>query len=161
MLFRSISVIFGVVKFAEGAWVILALTPVLVVLLLRLNRQYRQEQSALRVNREKSRKTSITRHDVTVLVDAVDIATVGSVRYARSLNPRKLSAVHFVIDDRHADEIASEWAANDALSDVPLEMIDCPDRRLPNAALDYAIRATSNSDVELTLLLPRRSYSRV
>ena len=156
-----IIVIFGVVKFAEGAWVILALTPILVVLLLRLNRQYRQEQSALRVNREKARKTSITRHDVTVLVDAVDIATVGSVRYARSLNPRKLSAVHFVIDDRHADEIASEWAANDALSDVPLEMIDCPDRRLPNAALDYAIRATSNSDVELTLLLPRRSYSRI
>ena len=39
-------------------------------------------------------------------------------------------------------------------------MIDCPDRRLPNAAVDYAIRSTANHDVELTLLLPRRSYSR-
>ena len=156
-----IVVIFGIVKFTEGAWIILAITPVLVILLLRLNRQYRQEQTALRVTRAKARKTSITRHDVTVLVDAVDIATVGSIRYARSLNPRKLSAVHFVIDDRHADEIARDWAANAALSDIALEMIDCPDRRLPNAAVDYALRATATGDVELTLLLPRRSYSRV
>ena len=41
-----------------------------------------------------------------------------------------------------------------------MELIDCPDRRLPNAAVDYAIRATASADVELTLLLPRRSYSR-
>ena len=40
-----------------------------------------------------------------------------------------------------------------------MELIDCPDRRLPNAALDYAIRLTEQPDVELTLLLPRRSYS--
>jgi hypothetical protein len=39
-------------------------------------------------------------------------------------------------------------------------LIDCPDRRLPNAAVDYAIRSTATPDVELTLLLPRRSYSR-
>ena len=91
----------------------------------------------------------------------MDLATVGAVRYARSLNPHSLNAVHFVIDDRHAEEIAKEWSENLALADVPLEMIDCPDRRLPNAAVDYALRATTSGDVELTLLLPRRSYSRI
>ncbi len=155
----AIIVIFAVVKFAEGAWVILAITPVLVVVLLRLNRQYRAEQAALNVTQEKSRATSIVRHDVTVLIDSVDIATVGAIRYARSLNPRKLSAVHFVIDDRRAEEISEAWATNAALSDVQLELIDCPDRRIPNAAVEYSIRATTSPDVELTLLLPRRSYS--
>ena len=155
-----IIIIFGVVKFTEGAWVIIVITPVLVLILLRLNRQYRREQAALKVSDEKSRKTSITRHDVTVLIDNVDLATVGAVRYARSLNPRDLTAVHFVIDDKRAEDISAEWAENPALSDVPLELIDVPDRRLPNAAVDYAIRATQNRDVELTLLLPRRSYSR-
>jgi hypothetical protein len=155
-----IIIIFGVVKFTEGAWVIIVITPVLVLILLRLNRQYRREQAALKVSDEKSRKTSITRHDVTVLIDNVDLATVGAVRYARSLNPRDLTAVHFVIDDKRAEDISAEWAENPALSDVPLELIDVPDRRLPNAAVDYAIRATQNKDVELTLLLPRRSYSR-
>ena len=44
---------------------------------------------------------------------------------------------------------------------MPLELVDCPDRRLANAAVDYAIRATADKDVELTLLLPRRSYSKL
>jgi hypothetical protein len=84
---------------------------------------------------------------------------VGAIRYARSLKPRNLSAVHFVIDDRRAEDIQRAWAASDALDDVTLELIDCPDRRLANAALDYSIRMTEKQDVELTLLLPRRAYS--
>jgi hypothetical protein len=153
-------VIFSIVKFSEGAWLVLVTAPILVVTFLRLRRQYTQEQSALDVKVEQERATSIARHDVTVLVDSVDVATVGAIRYARSLKPRELKAVHFVIDDLRADQIAKAWAKSDALDDVTLELIDCPDRRLANAAVDYAIKMTEKADVELTLLLPRRSYSR-
>jgi amino acid transporter len=154
-----IVIIFAVVKFTEGAWLIVLIFPIATMGLIRLNGQYRKEQAALKIGEDKSRATSIARHDVAVLVDAVDIATVGAIRYARSLNPQTLIAVHFVIDDLRAKRISSEWAKNKALSDVPLELVDCPDRRLPNAAVDYAMRAIADSDVELTLLLPRRSYS--
>jgi hypothetical protein len=68
--------------------------------------------------------------------------------------------VHFVIDDMRADQIAKAWAKSEALDDVTLELLDCPDRRLANAAVDYAIKMTEKAEVELTLLLPRRSYSR-
>jgi hypothetical protein len=152
-------IIFSVVKFTQGAWLVLITAPILVMTFLRLRRQYTREQEALEVKQHQARATSIARHDVTVLVDNVDIATVGAVRYARSLKPRNLSAVHFVIDDRRAEEIQKAWAASDALDDVTLELIDCPDRRLANAALDYSIRMTEKPDVELTLLLPRRAYS--
>ena len=153
-------IIFSVVKFTDGAWMVLVTAPILVVSFLRLRRQYTREVEALSVRQEQERATTIVRHDVTVLVDNVDIATVGAIRYARSLKPRNLSAVHFVIDDRRAEEIQKAWAASDALDDVTLELIDCPDRRLANAALEYSIRMTEKSDIELTLLLPRRSYSR-
>jgi hypothetical protein len=156
----AVVIIFAVVKFTEGAWLVLVTAPILVVTFLRLRRQYDREQEALAVKRHQERATSIARHDVTVLVDSVDIATVGAIRYARSLKPRNLAAVHFVIDDRHAEEIQEAWAKSDALDDVTLELIDCPDRRLANSALDYAIRLTEKEEVELTLLLPRRSYSR-
>ena len=152
-------IIFSVVKFTQGAWLVLITAPILVMAFLRLRRQYTREQEALEVKQHQERATSIARHDVTVLVDNVDIATVGAIRYARSLKPRNLSAVHFVIDDRRAEEIQKAWAASDALDDVTLELIDCPDRRLANAALDYSIRMTEKPDVELTLLLPRRAYS--
>jgi amino acid transporter len=153
-------IIFAIVKFTEGAWVVVVITPILVTIFLRLRRQYTQEQKALNITVQNSRATSITRHDVTVLIDSFDLATIGAIRYARSLNPRNLSAVHFVIDDRRAEAISNEWAKNEACSDVPLELIDCPDRRLANAAVDYAVRVTASPDVELTLLLPRRSYSK-
>jgi hypothetical protein len=152
--------IFSVVKFNQGAWLVLVTAPIMVVSFLRLRRQYTKEQNTLDVKQEQERATSIARHDVTVLIDSIDVATVGAVRYARSLKPRNLSAVHFVIDDLRADQLAKAWAASDALDDVTLELIDCPDRRLPNAAVDYAIKMTEKADVELTLLLPRRSYSR-
>ena len=153
-------IIFAIVKFTEGAWIVIVITPILVYLFLRLRRQYTQEQKALNITVQSSRATSITRHDVAVLIDSFDLATIGAIRYARSLNPRNLSAVHFVIDDRRAEAISEEWAKNEACSDVPLELIDCPDRRLANAAVDYALRATASADVELTLLLPRRAYSK-
>ncbi|CAB5031134.1 unannotated protein [freshwater metagenome] len=153
-------IIFSVVKFSEGAWLVLVTAPILVITFLRLRRQYTKEQSALDVKVEQERATSIARHDVTVLVDSVDVATVGAIRYARSLKPRELKAVHFVIDDMRADQIAKAWAKSEALDDVTLELIDCPDRRLANAAVDYAIKMTEKAEVELTLLLPRRSYSR-
>jgi hypothetical protein len=152
-------IVLSVLKFSEGTWVVVIGTPLVVLLMLKFNNQYTREQEALEVKQHQERATSIARHDVTVLVDNVDIATVGAIRYARSLKPRNLSAVHFVIDDRRAEDIQRAWAASDALDDVTLELVDCPDRRLANAALDYSIRMTEKQDVELTLLLPRRAYS--
>jgi hypothetical protein len=146
-------------KFAEGTWVVVIGSPIFILIMLHFNKQYNREQEVLTVSSEQERATSIARHNVTVLVDNVDLATIGAVRYARSLKPRSLAAVHFVIDDRRADEIQKSWANSDALDDVTLELIDCPDRRLPNAALEYSLRMTEKRDVELTLLLPRRAYS--
>jgi amino acid transporter len=155
-----IVLIFSVVKFTQGAWLVLVTAPIMVFSLLRLRRQYSREQGALSVKSHQERATSMSRHNVTIFVDSVDIATVGAVRYARSLKPHKIKAVHFVIDDRRAEEIQKAWAESEALEDVQLDLIDCPDRRIANSALDYAIRKTEKPDVELTILLPRRSYSR-
>ena len=154
-------VILSAVKFFEGTWIVVIGTPIVSALMLNFNRQYKREREALLLTASHQRATSIARHDVSVLVDNLDLATIGAIRYARSLNPRHLNAVHFVIDDRWAETISAGWAENVAVSDVPLILIDCPDRRLPNAAVDYAIRSTANNGVELTLLLPRRSYSRL
>ena len=65
-----------------------------------------------------------------------------------------------MIDDQRAQELVNQWAKNPAFDDVSLELVDCPDRRLPNAVVDYALKVTAQADVELTLLLPRRTYSK-
>jgi len=107
-----IVIVFAIVKFTEGAWVVLLVAPILVLSFLRLRKRYDAEKNALLVKKEQERALSITRHDVTVLVDSVDLATVATIRYARSLNPRSLHAVHFVIDDRRAEQIKNDWMSN-------------------------------------------------
>jgi amino acid transporter len=153
-------IIFSFVKFEEGAWIILVAGPLLMISMIRTSERYKKEQEILKVRESSERATSIARHDVSILVDSVDIATISAVRYARSLKPHKIKAVHFVIDDKRAEEIQEAWTNSDAVNDIQLDLIDCPDRRIANAAVDYAIRKTEKPDIELTLLLPRRSYSR-
>jgi hypothetical protein len=151
--------VLAVTKFSEGTWLVVIGTPIALFAMKNFNEQYRNEKKALLVRSNDARATTISRHKVAVLVDTVDIATITAVRYARSLKPHSLQAVHFVLDDKKADEISLQWQANPAFDDVPLELVDCPDRRLPNAALEYAVRMTQKPDIELTLLLPRRAYS--
>jgi amino acid transporter len=152
-------VVLAITKFSDGTWLVVIGTPIALLAMRNFNKQYRKEKQALLFRSNDARATTISRHNVTVLVDTVDIATITAVRYARSLKPHTLQAVHFVLDDKKADEISRRWSENPAFDDVTLELVDCPDRRLPNAALEYAVRMTLKPDIELTLLLPRRAYS--
>ena len=152
-------VIFAVVKFTEGAWLIVVIFPVGVAALIRLNRQYRREAGALAAISGTSGSANIARHTVIALVESVDLATIGAIRYAKSLRADHLSAVHFVIDQERADQLRIAWDQQAALTSVQLNLVDCPDRRLGQAVLDLTARASQDPNTEVTLLLPRRTYS--
>ena len=152
--------IFAVVKFTEGAWLVVVIFPLGVFALIRLNRQYRAEARCLDLAPTVSPQPNIARHVVLVLVDNLDLATLRALRYGRSLKPSELRAVHFVIDAEHAAALQAAWADHPAVT-VPLQVIDCPDRRLARAALELVVRYTANPRTEATLLLPRRIYSRL
>jgi amino acid transporter len=153
--------VFVVVKFTEGAWLVVVIFPIAVLALFRLNRQYRREAQTLAIPPSPVNASNIARHRVVVLVDNVDLATVAAVRYARSLRSHDLWAVHFVLDSARAERIRLAWSSHDVSRGVPLNLIDCPDRRLINAVLEMAAAERPDPGTELTLLLPRRTYGRV
>jgi amino acid transporter len=153
--------VFAVVKFTEGAWLVVLIFPLAVAVLVRLNRQYRREAATLAVASTSPRWATISRHEVLVLADSVDLATIAAVRYAHSLHPASLRAVHLVVDDAHAEELRTAWCAQASLRDIPLDLIDCPDRRLVHGVAELATRRVGDPGIELTLLLPRRSYGPV
>jgi hypothetical protein len=94
---------------------------------------------------------------VYVLVDSFDLATLAALRYARSLRPTQIRAVHFVIDSLRAEKLRDKWTRADR--GVALDFIDCPDRRLIKAATDLAEREVEDKGTHVTMILPRRSYS--
>jgi hypothetical protein len=155
--------IFAVVKFTEGAWVIVIIFPVLVFLLIRLNREYRMESEVLE-NLQERRKFGVegkapnySRRVVLVFVDSVDLATFAAIRYARGLRPTGMRAVHFVVDAAQADQLRQEWVLYG--QEVPLEMIDTPDRRVLRACAELVIREAEVPGTSVTVVLPRRSFS--
>ena len=151
--------IFAVVKFTEGAWVVVVLFAILVPALIRLNAEYRAEAEVLETvtGEQPPPPPHYSRRVVFVLVDSFDLATLAALRYARSLRPTQIRAVHFVIDSVRAEKLRDKWTRADR--GVALDFIDCPDRRLIKAATDLAEREVEDAGTHVTMILPRRSYS--
>jgi amino acid transporter len=156
-------VIFAVVKFTEGAWLIVIIFPVLVFLLIRLNREYRMEAEVLeniggrRAAGVPVRQPNYSRRVVLIFVDDVDLATLAAIRYARGLRPTTLRAVHFVIDSARARSLHEKWVRFG--QDIPLEMIDTQDRRLTRASVELVSREAAQKSTQVTVVLPRRGYA--
>ena len=152
--------IFAVVKFTEGAWLVVVLFPILWFAFIRLNREYTMEAEVLeRVGsrRKPPEQPNYPRRTVFLLVDSFDLATMAAVRYARSLRPTTLRAVHFVIDTEQADQLREEWMRGER--DIVLDFVDTPDRRLNRAAAELVSREAAVPGTHVTAVLPRRSYS--
>jgi len=156
-------VIFAVVKFTEGAWLVLVLFVIGVPALIRLNRQYELEADVLarigtvRAGQPEPTAPTYSRRTVYVFVDELDLATLAGLRYARSLRPTSMRAVHFVIDSAQADRLRQDWVR--ANTGVALDLVDCPDRRLAKAAAEMVQAEAALPGVGVTAVLPRRSYS--
>jgi amino acid transporter len=155
--------IFAVVKFTEGAWLIVIVFPVMVYLLIRLNREYRMESEVLENIGDRrsagipSRQPNYSRRVVLIFVDDVDLATFAAIRYARGLRPTSMRAVHFVIDGARAQRLRENWVRFG--QDIPLEMIDTPDRRLNRASAELVSREAAQQGTHVTVVLPRRSFA--
>jgi hypothetical protein len=93
-----------------------------------------------------------------VLVDRIDLATARAIQYARALTPDDLHAVHFNIDHDRTDLLIERWQRV-GLSRLPLDVIECPDRRLGRAALELAAEQ-ADGETEVSIVLPRRSYGK-
>jgi amino acid transporter len=153
-------VIFAIVKFTEGAWLVVVVFPIAVFAFIRLNREYSMEAEVLERIGDRPKPKSppnYPRRTVLIFVDSFDLATIAALRYARSLRPTTLRAVHFVIDTAQAEALRQEWAR--ANRGVVLDFIDTPDRRLTRAAAELVRAETEQPGTNVTVVLPRRSYS--
>ena len=154
-----VTVVVAVTKFRDGAWAILIILPLLVVVFLRLNRQYVREAALLEADVPAAAKAPILRrHVVMVFVDRLDLAAARAIQYARTLTPDELRAVHFVIDDEAARHLAEEWTRL-GLHRVQLELVECPDRRLTRTAVETVAREVADGETEVSVLLPDRKFN--
>jgi len=152
--------IFVVVKFTEGAWLVVVLFAIGVPALIRLNREYQMEAGVLARISTRPRPPeppTYSRRTVFVFVDDFDLATIAALRYARSLRPTTLHAVHLVIDNVQAETLRQDWVR--ANTGIVLDFVDCSDRRLARCAAELVSAEAALPGVGVTAILPRRGYS--
>jgi amino acid transporter len=153
-------IIFVVVKFTEGAWLVVVLFAIGVPALIRLNREYQMEAGVLARISTRTRPPeppTYSRRSVFIFVDDFDLATIAAMRYARSLRPTTLHAVHFVIDNVQAETLRQDWVR--ANTGIALDFVDCADRRLARCAAELVSAEAELPGVGVTAILPRRGYS--
>jgi amino acid transporter len=142
-------------KFTEGAFIVVIAIPLLVWLLLRIQRTYGRELGQLKVEASQRLAPPKPRHEVVVLLEDLDQAALGALQYARQLNPLRITALHVAVDPDHARELAHLWSK--VHIPIPLEIVDAPDRNLP-ATVEETIAEMVRPDTEVTVLVPRRRY---
>ncbi|HEX3604836.1 MAG TPA: APC family permease [Candidatus Dormibacteraeota bacterium] len=166
-------VIIAVSKFTEGAWVIVLLIPLVVLLLSRIRSHYVAVERATAPRPPSSERTSTSpssvvdgallpseqaespdeiTHLIVVPVARLDLPALRALAYAASLTPPVL-ALHVATDDEDAQRIRSSWSAWG--DHVPLEVIMSPYRVVAAPIVNY-VRALHRPrpDLTITVVLP-------
>src|SRR4029077_16988746 len=93
-----------------GAWIILVFVPVMVFFLVKLAKQYAREDEALVHEVPQAVAAPVRRRLVVmVFVDRLDLAVARAMQFGPAPRPDELRAVHFMIDQHHADVLAEQW----------------------------------------------------
>jgi len=128
-----VSIIFAVTKFADGAWVVVILLPVLVVIFYSIHHHY--ENLAAHLSLEKyAGQSHMGRHRVILPLAGVHRGTLAALRYAESLSD-DITAVHVSIDEEDTAKLQQKWETWG--NGVRLVILDSPYRLMIEPLLDY------------------------
>ena len=132
VLSLMVMLVFAYTKFSEGAWIIVFLIPVLVLIFLRIHQHYRELAGNLSLD-DYGAPPRVTRNRVLLLVSGVHRGVLHALRYTRSLS-QDITAVYISIDATEEETLKRKWAAwGDG---VRLHVIASPYRRLVEPLLE-------------------------
>jgi len=102
----AVTVVVASMKFLDGAWMVIALIPILVLLFLGTRRHYQH------VERERIVDLPVhprdIHHRLIVPLDQLDRATIRCLAYARSISPH-VTAVHVMNDEERVEQLRADW----------------------------------------------------
>lgn len=148
-----VMVVFAVTKFAEGAWVILILTPILVTIFFSIHHHYKNVANNLSLDNFGAIPPHNTRHRVIMPVSGVHQGTLAALRYARGLSD-DVTAVHVAIEPAEAEKVKKKWEMWG--EGVRMVMLNSPYRLFLEPILEYIteIAERRQPGETLTIVVP-------
>jgi amino acid transporter len=105
-----VTVVIAITKFADGAWAVMVFVPVMIWVLVRLNRQYEREHEMLDVGLPPFDRGSVGRPAALVLVEDLDRKTFHALQYAKTIRSSSTTAVHVARNDEDSRRLQRRWA---------------------------------------------------
>ena len=145
-----VMIVFGVVKFHDGAWLVVILIPALVALFFRIKKHYRSVAKQLSLEGFRPRQGH--RQHMLVLVPDIHRGVIPALQYARALSA-DAKALHVSIDparEKRVRERFTLWSRG-----VPLIVLPSPYRSLVEPVMDYIDRLQKQEpDCLVTIVIP-------
>ncbi|MDO3697165.1 APC family permease [Curtobacterium flaccumfaciens] len=132
-------VIVTITKFTHGAWLVFLIMPVLYVLMLGVNRYYRDVSHEIEADVET--KFGATGDHAIVLVNKLQKPVLKALDYAVAAEHASIEAVHVAIDDAESQRLRDQWAEYGI--QVPLTIVPSPYRDISMPLIKY-IKAHRN-----------------
>ncbi|MBN2147044.1 MAG: amino acid permease, partial [Anaerolineales bacterium] len=145
--------IFAITKFSDGAWVVLILIPLIVVMLFSIHRHYRRLANKLSLENYGA-PPRIARHRVILLVSGVHRGSLIALRYALNLSD-DVTAVHVSTDPDEAARLENKWSTWG--EGVRLVILESPYRLLVEPLLEYIEEVASQRQPNeiITIVVPQ------
>ncbi|MFJ3380110.1 APC family permease [Curtobacterium sp. NPDC090217] len=126
-------VIVTITKFTHGAWLVFVIMPVLFVLMLGVNRYYRDVKHEIEADVET--EFGATGDHAIVLVNKLQKPVLKALDYAIAAKHAGLEAVHVSIDEAEAALLVEQWAEHGI--EVPLTIVPSPYRDISMPLIKY------------------------
>lgn len=102
-----VTIVFGITNFVGGAWIVLVLIPILVMVFSAILRHYKNLARQLSLDDFHSLPV-VSRYRVILPISGVHKGSLSGLRFARSLSA-DVTAVYIFTDDEEARKIKSKW----------------------------------------------------
>jgi hypothetical protein len=149
-----VTLVFAVTKFGEGAWIVLILTPVLVMIFFTIHRHYKDLASRLSLDKFSGLPARQARHRVFLPVSGIHQGTLEALRYAKLLSD-DVTAVHIAMDPDETDKVQKKWKVWG--EGTRMVILDSPYRLLIEPLLEYLEDVIENRQPNetITIVVPQ------
>ncbi|GAB3611110.1 APC family permease [Humibacter ginsengiterrae] len=142
----SVLVVVTITKFTHGAWLVFIMMPVLFLLMLGVNRYYRDVAKEVEVD---PTTTFGSRGDhAIVLVGKMQKPVLKALDYAIAARHQSIEAIHISVDEESTELLQQQW--HDMNIHVPLTVIESPYRDFGIPLMKYIKHRREEHGSEVT-----------
>jgi len=152
VLTAVVFIVIIITRFSHGAWAVLVLIPILVLLFRAIHQHY--VTVARQLSLEKTaRVVPVQRNTAIVLVSGVHRGVIPALEFAKSIATDNTMAVYVNLDDEQTEKVRVKWSQWG--SGVPLIVLESPYRSLIGPIMRYIDQVDQLYDDDvLSVILP-------